>query len=144
MRCDILLDGLVPNLIYLKVLICQENPNQRMSVSKSSSKIFMSNLVEFILNTNEHVRLTLEQLYTIFIPLKQLTTLTLNIKDFVNETQTEINIEQYLPKLKHFSCSIETIANIDMKVINNSSIDLIYLCILGFRKTISTLANHVS
>ena len=73
----------------------------------------MLNLVKFILNTNKNVRLTLEQLYAILMPLKQLTKLTLNIKNFINETQMDINIEQYLPKLKHFSCSIYTTLNIN-------------------------------
>ena len=114
----ILLDGLVPNLIYLKAIICQHNVNQRMSLHKSlSSKFFMANLDEFILDTNENVTLTLEQLHAIFKPLQQLTTLTLNIKKFINETQMNlINIEQYLPKLKHFSCSIYTISNINKLV----------------------------
>ena len=113
----ILLDGLVPNLIYLKAIICQHNVNQRMSLHKSlSSKFFMANLDEFILDTNENVTLTLEQLHAIFKPLQQLTTLTLNIKKFINETQTKINLEQYLPKLKHFTCSIYTTSNIDTLV----------------------------
>ena len=73
----------------------------------------MLNLVKFILNTNKNVRLTLEQLYAILMPLKQLTKLTLNIKNFINETQMDIDIEQYLPKLKHFSCSIYTTLNIN-------------------------------
>jgi len=79
----------------------------------------MINLDEFILNTNENVSLTLKQLHAIFIPLQQLTILTLNIKTFINETQTKINLEQYLPKLKHVTCSIYTTSNIDELYVNN-------------------------
>lgn len=113
----VLLDGLVPNLIYLNVTICQLSAYKRLSLPKSSwSNKFMAFLKEFHLITLENVSLTFEQLNYIIMPLKQLNKLILNIKQFLNNDNQSLKIlfEKYLPKLQDFSSFIQTIDHIDL------------------------------
>ena len=127
----VLLDGLVPQLAYLHVIICHSPAYKQLSLPHPWPDQLMSHLLEFHLTTNEDVILTLDQLCSIFMVLPQLHQLTLHIKQWMNdEQQLEILIDQYLPNLHHFYCSIQPINDLDVKV-NESR--------FFFEKSIATL-----
>ena len=124
----ILFDGLVPNLTFLDVTICQSDIS---SVSRSWSHLFMSHLVELRLTTCKEMSITFKNLYDITMPLNHVEKLMLdveqwNINDnqFVDVNQINMLIRQHMPCLQHFHYYIETTKNINQQV-NFSIIELI-------------------
>jgi len=113
----VLLDGLVPNLIYLNVTICQSTAYKRSSLSKPRPDKLMSYLLEFDLTTNENVTLNFDQLCYIIMLLNQLNKFTLNIKELINNNNQKLEIlfQQYLSKLQYFHCFIQIMNNIDVQ-----------------------------
>lgn len=113
----ILLDGLVPKLIDLNVIICRSPAYKQFSLPHSWANQLMSYLFKFYLTTNEDVILTSDQLCSIFMVLPEVNQLTLHIKQWMNDKQQlDILIVQYLPNLDHFYCSIQSINDLDIKV----------------------------
>lgn len=117
----VLLDGLVPNLIFLNVTICQSNVYKRSSLPESWPDQYMSHLIEFQLETKQMVELTFEQLRGIVMPLIRLNKFTLNIEKwisndqrFVHDHKFEILIDQFMPQLHQFYCSIKTMNDIEV------------------------------
>ncbi|CAF3395945.1 unnamed protein product, partial [Rotaria sp. Silwood2] len=118
----ILFDGLLPNLIVLNVNICQSNTYKRTSISRCWSRRFMSHLVEFQLKTNANVEMTFDQIRRIVMPLIQLEKLMIDVskwfsydQQFVQGNQIEMLINEFMPRLRHFHCSIKTIYSIEMQ-----------------------------
>ena len=119
----VLLDGLVPNLHVLEVVLCQSRACKRSLLPQSWPSQSMSHLRKFRLSTEKNVPFTFEQLYSIVIPLNQLETLVLVIgqwhsdnDQFMENHQLDMLMEKIPLRLRYFNCSIQTTANINMQV----------------------------
>lgn len=116
----ILLDGLVPNLITLSVIICEQSIDEQIPLPKSWPHQSMSSLKKFDLKVNGIVKFTYKYLCNIVIPLINVTSLTLQIENYVHSNseqfiQWDALFEQFLPQLKDFNCSIWTSDTIDIQ-----------------------------
>ncbi|CAF3979174.1 unnamed protein product [Rotaria sp. Silwood1] len=116
----VLFDGLAPKLIFLNVTVWQSDVSQRLSMRHSWSHRFMSHLIEFRLTTYENVTITFDHLHDIVMPLNQVEKFTLDVgqlisndKQFINRNQIDMLTGQYMPCLRQFHCSIQTMENID-------------------------------
>ena len=119
----ILLDGLVPNLHFLYVILCETNVNKQSLLPPNWANQSMSHLNEFKLMTNPKVAFTFDQLYHIITPLNQLEKLTLIILQwhsedncFIKSEQVEMLMAKFPPKLRCFNFTIQTDADVNMEV----------------------------
>ncbi|CAF4094201.1 unnamed protein product [Rotaria sordida] len=120
----VLFDGLVPNLIILNVTICQSDPCKKSPIPPQCwPRELMSHLVEFRLRTNENVIMTLNYFRAIVMPLIQLQNFMIDVRkwfshdqQFVQGNQIEMLINKFMPQLRHFQCSIQTMDDIDMQL----------------------------
>jgi hypothetical protein len=119
----ILFDGLVPNLVVLNVTICQSDTCKQSTIPQYWPRECMSHLIEFRLKTNENVTMTLDYFRGIIMPLTRLQNLTIDARkwfthdqQFLQRNQIEMLINQFMPQLRHFHCSIQTMHDIDMQV----------------------------
>lgn len=115
----ILFEGLAPNLHFLHVTLCQPNIYIRSALPQSSS----NPLRDFRLTVKERVPFALEQLRSVVMPLGQLEKFNLTVQhwncnngQFIEGSELEMLIEQFLPQLRHFECSIHTVGRINMQV----------------------------
>ncbi|CAF4349355.1 unnamed protein product, partial [Rotaria sp. Silwood2] len=119
----VLFDGLASNLVMLNVTICQSDLCKRSPIpSPCWPREFMLHLVEFRLKTNENVIMNLNYFRGIVMPLIQLQNLTIDIRkwfshdqQFLQGNQIEMLINEFMPQLHYFHCSIQTMHDIDMQ-----------------------------
>ncbi|CAF3745261.1 unnamed protein product [Rotaria sp. Silwood1] len=118
----VLFDGLVPNLVVLNVTICQSDTCKRLEIPKHWPREFMLHLVEFRLKTNENVTMNLNYFRSIVMPLSQLQNLTIDVRkwfshdqQFVRGNHIEMLINEFMPRLCHFHCFIQTMHDINMQ-----------------------------
>jgi hypothetical protein len=119
----VLFDGLVPNLVVLNVTICQADTCKHLSIPQGWPREFMSDLIEFRLKTNENVTMNFDYFRAIVMPLIQLQKLMIDIRkwfshdqQFIKGNRIEMLINEFMPQLRHFHCSIQTVHDIDMQV----------------------------
>ena len=151
----VLLDGVVPNLRFLRVTVCQSNTNERLTLPDDWPRYSMAHLNELYLTTTEKVPFTLDHLRHIAATVKPIQTLTLTIaqwtsnnENFIEGHQLEMLMEEFLPQLHRFHCFIQTTTIINIQV-SSSIIHEIFLLkknvlLIEFYKNKPTLANEIS
>ena len=119
----VLLGGLVPNLHFLYVVLCETNVNKQSLLPLNWPNQLMSHLNEFHLITNNEVVFTFDQLYHIITPLNQLEKLMLFIQQwhsennhFIKSEQVEMLMAKFPPELRCFNWSIRTDTDVNMEV----------------------------
>ncbi len=108
----ILFDGLTLNLTVLHVIICQPylcNNRPPLWLSRSNQ------LMEFQLIIDQNVPFDCNELRSIIMFLDQVDTFTLIVnqwnsvnQQFTEDHQLQKLIQQFMPQLRHFYCSITT------------------------------------
>lgn len=125
----VLLDGLVPNLHLLYVVLCEANVNKQSLLPLNWPKQVMSYLNEFhLIITNDEVKFTYDQFYHIVTPLIQLEKIMLLIQrwhdennQFIKSEQVDMLMAKFPLKLRYFNCSILTDTIVNMEVGHISS-----------------------
>ena len=119
----VLLDGLVPNLIELHVTLCTTRASRQILLPPGTPRFPMSHLTKFRLTAGEKVEIQLEYLLSVIKPLTELVTLKLEVKRWTGRDhrfppgdQIESFIDELMPRLQYFYCSIQTECDIDMTV----------------------------
>jgi hypothetical protein len=119
----VLIDGLVPNLTVLNITLSKPSSGQELVLPPDWPRQFMSHLMEFRLTTNVNATLKLDHLRSVVMPLLQLETFVLDVKQwankgdrFVQDNEIEVLINEFMPHLRNFHCCIQTMVDIDIQV----------------------------
>ena len=151
----VLLDGVVPNLRFLRVTVCQSDTNEGLTLPDDWPRHSMAHLNELYLTTTEKVPFTLDHLRQIAATVKPIQALTLaiaqwtsNNENFIEGHQLEMIMEEFLPQLHRFHCFIQTTTIIHIQV-SYSTIHQLFLLnndllLIEFCQNKRTLANEIS
>jgi hypothetical protein len=119
----VLLGGLLPNLIELQATLYTNRAARQILVPLGSSSLSMSHLTKFRLTTDEDFDMQLEYLLNVIKPLTQLVTFKLDVKRWISSNnifpegnQIESIVDEFMPRLQYFYCSIRTTCVVHMTV----------------------------